>query len=120
MTNPNQFTVKASSGDTLLKLRTHSNVDAVTVVLKDGKITLNSREYLRSEFESRIVAEGIKKGDELDITFDLTPRYLLTLTVNGQVTAVQLNWASYRGEVVEFHKLKQKQAKEEAFDIPAE
>lgn len=120
MSNPNQFTVKASNGDTLLKLRTHGNVDAVTIVLKDGKITLNSREYLRSDFESQVIAEGIKKGDDLDITFDLTPRYVLTITINGKVTVVELNWSSYRGEIVEFHKLKQKQTKEEAFDLPAE
>lgn len=99
---PIEFTFKASGNATIGKLITSHTEPAATIVLKDGVVTLNTREYLKSELVSQVIAEGVKKGESLDITVDLTSRCLLTVSVNKKSGSVQLNWPSYRGEAVSF------------------
>lgn len=99
---PIEFTFKASGNATIGKLITSHTEPAATIVLKDGVVTLNSREYLKSELVSQVIAEGVKKDESLDITVDLSSRCLLTVAVNKKTAEAQLNWPSYRGEAVSF------------------
>lgn len=100
--DPIEFTHKVTGNGTIGKLITSHTDAAATIELKDGVVTLNSREYLKSAPVSQVIAEGVKKGESLDITIDLTSRCLLTVTVNKKSAEHQLNWASYRGEAVSF------------------
>ncbi|UIS24688.1 hypothetical protein S21ZY_126 [Pseudomonas phage ZY21] len=100
--DPIEFTHKVTGNGTIGKLITSQEHPAATIELKDGVLTLNSREYIASNPVSQVIAEGVKKGDNLDVTVDLTSRCLLTVTVNKKSAEHQLNWPSYRGEAVSF------------------
>lgn len=99
---PIEFTFKATGNATIGKLLTSAEHPAATIVLQDGVVTLNSREYMTTAPVTQVIAEGVKKGESLDITIDLTSRCLLTVTVDKKSVKHQLNWASYRGESVTF------------------
>lgn len=100
--DPIEFTHKVTGNGTIGKLITSQKDPAATIELKDGVVTLNSREYLFGEPVSQVIAEGVKKGESLDITVDLSSRCLLTVAVNKKTAEAQLNWPSYRGEAVSF------------------
>lgn len=100
--DPIEFTHKVTGNGTIGKLITSQTEPAATIELKDGVVTLNSREYIASKPVTQVIAEGIKKGESLDITVDLTSRCLLTVSVNKKSVSHQLNWPSYRGEAVSF------------------
>lgn len=98
----NDFTFKPHGSGIIGKLVTSQPHPAATIELKDGVITLHSREYLHSEPVSQVIVEGVKKGASLNITVELTERRLLTVTVDDHKAEVQLNWPSYRGETISY------------------
>ena len=97
-----EFTFKATGNATIGKLLTSAGHPAATIELKEGVITLNSREYLATAPVTQVIAKGVKKGSSLDITVEITDRCLLTVTVNDNAAKHQLNWPSYRGEALLF------------------
>ncbi|ATW58061.1 hypothetical protein CNR34_00128 [Pseudomonas phage nickie] len=97
-----EFTFKVSGDTTIGKLVTSQKHPAATLELKDGTVTLNSREYLSSEPVSQVIVQGVKRGAILNITVERTERQVLTVTVDEHKVVSHLNWPSYRGEPMSF------------------
>lgn len=114
--DPIEITHKVTGGGTIAKVVTSQEQPAATIELKDGVLTLNTREYMASEPVSQIILEDVKKGDELKITVEMTARCVLTVKVNKTTVEAHLNWPSYRGEAISF---KQGQKTAEPLKAPA-
>lgn len=101
-----EFVYTVEGNGVICQLKAKDFPASAVLEIKGGEVLLHTREYIKADEEIETILTDVKEGADLKVSLDFSDRALLTVKVNTKTVTKQLNWASYRNDVLEFKQTK--------------